>query len=469
VATGKIGEAARALQRIYTPSEAMRLTRLLELEGVVLMGDQGAPGLLQDPPDPAQTPTPQKPGPPRGAKSPARAPSKRNAGQGNRRGAPRDGSSPSRARSRAGDAQRDPKSSTQEAREESVLEEVQDAIAYLFEGHLPFAAIAMILAFPAIASLCFLIPTSVPFVIRATGVAIPALICLGVLLHFAQRIFEESAEGGEEPPTLLEGVVEGAPRVLFRVVGLVAVTITPAVLAVLLSDSLLTSAGLIVLSLLFLPMACIGVACKKGFEGARVDRILKAIALGFRDYSQLVLAYSLIIAAPLYGIHSVVGMDAALLATIAGPLMVGPILIAARLLGRYFYARRGFLAPALHVELRRENLESLRQAARRFAMQRRQEAQDRVRKEATDLRPWDRHDGKARQRQEAPRKKPRSGEGRRDRQSQKPAAGRSPAGSPRDPRIRESGRRPRLGEGERRHLHTPLRIAKEQRRGKTKT
>ena len=374
---GKVGEAAKGLAHVYTPQEATRLTRMFESRGVVFAGNSGAPGMLGDVSgvDPQALGAAEQQGPSKAAAHPGQKPAKKIAV------APR---SP-HARAKAAAPQPEPAHVVQaraELERESVMEQFQDAVGYLFVDHMPIAAIGLTLLFPALASVFFLLPAEFGLVARTAMTSLPALLCLGVVLHVGMRVLQASAEGEEDPPSLLHGVMGGAPRALAGFTVAAAICFLPAVALSMTAAPSYPVLVLFVLGASYFPMALLGMTMRQSLSGAAPRRVLSAMAQSRGAYLKVVMIVFSAFVLPAAVILSLLGRSIFLQAAVTGPLLVGPCLVLARMLGRFWYVRSTRLAESFGVTIAVQKLATVHESARLAAGRERQAArQERERSE----------------------------------------------------------------------------------------
>jgi hypothetical protein len=376
----KVGEAGKAMSRVYTPQEALRLSKLFEGFGVVFAGSSSPPGLLGD----VSGVDPQSLGTAKPAKNKLKAsiahgpgearPAHREdppAGPSAREAAARKRKAESRAKE-SGEAH--PAHSHRMHEEETVLEQFQDAAAYLFVDHMPLAAIGFTLLFPALASIFFLLPAGLDLEMRALITSIPALMGVGLLLHAGRRILRASSEGEEDPPALLERSVQDSPRVLVGFVILSAVSFLPAVGLSMTPAPIYSILALALLGLAYFPMAVLGTAMSGSLSAASPKRVAQGIGVAPRAYLAVVGIVLAAFVLPTWLILTLMGKTVFLQAAVTGPLLVGPCLVLGRLLGRFWYVRSNKLAGVFGVTLTVQSLSTFRETARQAASRMRSES-----------------------------------------------------------------------------------------------
>ncbi|PIE21923.1 MAG: hypothetical protein CSA62_15010 [Planctomycetota bacterium] len=255
----------------------------------------------------------------------------------------------------------------EELERESVLEQFQDALAYLFVDQMPIAAIGLTLLFPALASVFFLLPAEFGLVARTAMTSLPALICLGIVLHVSMRVLRASAEGEEDPPALLRGVFGGAARSLAGFAVAAALCFLPAIALSLTAAPSYPVLVFFILGAGYFPMALLGMAMRESLSGAAPRRVLRAMVKSRGAYLHVVLIVFSAFVLPAAVILSLLGRSIFLQAAVTGPLLVGPCLVLARMLGRFWYVRSERLAECFGVTISVQKLATIHESARMAA------------------------------------------------------------------------------------------------------
>ena len=337
---GKVGEAARTLRHIHTPSLAMHLTKMLESHGVI--AHNLAPALQQNA---GSSPQPEASGPPGqaggGLARLAQAPAPAMAG-------PRQGShhaSQPAPQARVQGAH----PAGEEEEKESVGEELIDACRYLLMDPMPIVAIGFTMLFPLVAMGAYLIPPVLGSTVTLALRMLPVLMVAGVFFFCARRVLEEANQGSEEPipvRDLMRDFTSGSLRTLGGMLLLLAVCLAPGVTVLMLELPWKESLVIGMLGVAYLPMAMLGVALSRNWDAALPGRVFRAMAVDALGTLKLIALTVLALALPALAVCLTWGGQLYLQVGLAGPMLVGPGLILARLLGRFSYAHDAALTKA---------------------------------------------------------------------------------------------------------------------------
>ncbi len=384
---GKIGEAAKTLRHIYTPCEAMRLMRLLEHHGVIVHGsvDADREGSVQPrPSNDRQKVAPRLPKPRAELPAPRMRPPASSVQQARptlppthaQRSVPvaqdmpvqEPGQQPCRRRAGSGhSAPRDARSyvDTVQVRQpdggESFIEEVQDSFRFLFRDHMPVTAMGLTVLFTIAALVGFLLPSGLGPYVTFVIPLLPTLAVAGLFLHCAHRVLVDASNGHEDPPSLeemLEDAVAGSTRALAIVTGIAVLCFASVVVGVLLEVSGKELIGLALLGVTYAPVVLLGLALGKSWEAILPGSVIRVVAADVGGWVKLIALFGMLLVLPVVGV--LVTADGALYlqAAMAGPLIVLPGLVLARLMGRFYYARSKALAPAMGLVVERMALMS---------------------------------------------------------------------------------------------------------------
>jgi hypothetical protein len=224
----------------------------------------------------------------------------------------------------------------------SLTDDVQEAVLFLADGQMPVTVTVATAVFPLVVGLGGFMTSTIPSVLTMAIALLPAVLIFMAVGALARQVLIDSAMGIEDAPELpqpkklwevarptalstgLIGLALFGPVIVMHLLGLAASTVLP-VLAV---------------ACVLFPMAVMLRLVRGDWEALHPRILAPAVYRGGRDYlGRVVVVVGLFAPAALCWWAS---SDAAgyLQLALVGPLAVAPVLISARLLGRFLHTRR---------------------------------------------------------------------------------------------------------------------------------
>lgn len=233
-------------------------------------------------------------------------------------------------------------------------EETLEAARVLFEDHMPLTTAVATLTFPLVVGLGGFLTAGHSFFLFPLIAALPALCVVGIVGALSRGIMVDSAHGMHDVPRIPGSAVLVRQSARFLLDGLVLVGALagPAIamhcLGLALSTTLLAAA----LAALLLPMALLMRQITDDWRALSPNHLFRAIGRLRGDYlGRAAVCAGLFLPAALAAIGTA-GSLLYLQVSVVGPLLVAPLFVAARLLGRMVDLRRDDLRDLLDLPAR---------------------------------------------------------------------------------------------------------------------
>ena len=238
---------------------------------------------------------------------------------------------------------------------ESIGAEVQDACEYLIIGAMPLRILGLILLFPVGIGFAFLLPKDENLLWTYCVQLLPVLIGVGLFFHYCTTIILHSSLGEVDAPSVFTGAnstIKGSLRSMFGAIGLMSLCMGPAVLAALVGQPQLLIVSLGAAGLFYLPMAFLALAINGSFESILPHVVLRGMRASGRNYIKLFLVFSMCLSLGILAALLLAHAPLYIQAAVVGPMLICPGIGFARLLGRFYYAHRLSLKPAIFLRNR---------------------------------------------------------------------------------------------------------------------
>ena len=222
----------------------------------------------------------------------------------------------------------------------SLREEIFDAISYLFLEHIPFTVMALTLTFPLVIGLGGLFTTGTEFWIFPAIALVPVL-CIAMLVgSLAQQTLLEASHGFADPPPIAD-----FPQLVRRsavsgcaTLAVAFVTLLPGVLMVEFLGAnwlpLLIAGGIL------FPVALALCLTRKDLRGLHPKVLFPTMwRLGVPGIGAT-LAIGALFAPAIFAMVGTEGSALYLRLSLIGPLVIAPLFVSARLIGRIMYLSR---------------------------------------------------------------------------------------------------------------------------------
>lgn len=231
----------------------------------------------------------------------------------------------------------------------SILEETVDALRFLFLDHMPLTVVVATLTFPLVVGLGGVLTAGSPIFVFPAIAMLPGLTVLGIVGALGRRILVESAEGIDDPPPIPDaGTLFGdAARFLLDVTVLFSLLLGPAIALPLLGGPIGATLCAAAVGALLLPMALALRQLRGDWQALSPNVLFGAIVKGGKRYLGAAgFSALLFLPAAIAGIAAA-GSHFYLQVSVIGPLVVAPLFVSSRLLGRTLALRRNELGNLL--------------------------------------------------------------------------------------------------------------------------
>ena len=224
-------------------------------------------------------------------------------------------------------------------------EAVQDTIRFLANDHMPMTVIAATAVFPLVVGFGGSLTRHSPAFVLPV-IAIPATLVLVLLVWLARKVVIEAAEGLDDAPALprLSSLLPDTLRASVDGVVVTGVLVGPSIVALLTGAPWYATTALMLLGLALTPLAVALRTARGSWRALSPLVLLRSMHRGGRRYLSMLGALVVIFlpAAACWALAA----DSPLFLKIAlvGPLVAAPLLVAARLLGRFLHLHPSILA-----------------------------------------------------------------------------------------------------------------------------
>jgi hypothetical protein len=227
----------------------------------------------------------------------------------------------------------------------SLPERLADGARLLISNRVAVIALRATLAFPLLLLVTGATGLASGPVVFQLFAALPALALLGLVCAVARHAFLLGVRGVDDSADLpsLKQLVHEAPQALADV-GLVAVAVVaPAALAFWLGVPV-AGGGWLALAVVFVPMLLALRAGGETWRDLRPARVLRAVFRNAKAYLPAALVVALLVAPAVGTVIASLGGAVFVTAALPGPLFVGPVIVAAHVLGLTLRQRGTVLA-----------------------------------------------------------------------------------------------------------------------------
>ncbi len=225
-------------------------------------------------------------------------------------------------------------------------EEVIDACRFLFVDHMPLTVIVATMSFPLVVGLGGFLTASSNMLLFSAIALVPGLTVIGMVGALSRRIMQESSHGIDDAPRIPDVVTlfrEGA-RFLTDALLLAVLFLGPAIAMFLTNAPLGASIAAALLGALLMPMAMVIRQVTNDWRTLSPNVLFRAIVKGGKPYFAASALGAGIFLPAATAFALTFGSQPYLQVSVVGPLMVAPLFVMARLLGRVFATRRDELA-----------------------------------------------------------------------------------------------------------------------------
>ncbi len=223
---------------------------------------------------------------------------------------------------------------------------VTDPFQFLFLDHMPLTVIVATLIFPLVVGLGGFLTADSHLVLFSSVALLPGLFVLGIVGALGRRIMVEAGRGLYEPPPVpdFRTLCREAPRFLLDMLVLCLVFLGPGTLTLLLQpDNLRMGLGSLALGMFVMPMGLMLSELSDDRRAFSSLVLLRAIGRGGLQYAKTSLVICLLILPAVLSALATMGSHFYLQISIIGPLIVVPLLVSCRLLGKFFHDQRSEL------------------------------------------------------------------------------------------------------------------------------
>ncbi len=215
-------------------------------------------------------------------------------------------------------------------------EEITSAFQFLFHDHLPISVISLTIAFPVIVGVGGMVTQKTHSAVLSMLVMLPGVFALALVCGLARRILLDARSGRDEAPRIsdVRELVHEGGYSLFDAALFTAICMGPAVVLYEVGQGLWAMLGALALGGLLLPMALVLRTIRGDWATLAPHFLFAAIAKGGMPYLRTALVAMALFAPALAAGYATLGSEPYLVFSVLGPLVVAPVCVAARLLGR---------------------------------------------------------------------------------------------------------------------------------------
>ena len=236
---------------------------------------------------------------------------------------------------------------------------VTDPFQFLFLDHMPLTVIVATLTFPLVVGLGGFLTADSHFLLFSAITLLPGLSVLGIVGALGRRIMVQAGQGIYYPPPVpdVHILCREAPRFLVDVLVLCLILLGPGTTTLLLLpghlipgvDSLvlgmflMPAVGSLLLGMFLMPMALLMSEFSDDSRALSPIRLLSAVSRGGYEYLRTALVISALFLPAVLSALATMESHFYLQVSVIGPLIVVPLFVSCRLLGKYFHDQRSEL------------------------------------------------------------------------------------------------------------------------------
>ena len=223
---------------------------------------------------------------------------------------------------------------------------ITDPFRFLFLDHMPLTVIVATLTLPLVVGLGGFFTAENHFLLFAAITLLPCLAMLGVVGALGRRIMVEAGEGIHSPPPVpdVQILCREAPRFLVDMLILCLILLGPgAMTLLLLPGNLMPAVASLFVGMFLMPMAMLMSEFSEDWRELSPFRLLHNIGRGGYEYVKTALVISALFLPAALSALATMGSHFYVQVSIIGPLIVVPLFVSCRILGRFFHDQRSDL------------------------------------------------------------------------------------------------------------------------------